>query len=108
MYPLLALSIFTLAIATKMNVFCREADRQMIRVENETGSAYLTNYVIYPGISIAYMDAHIQEFSCYARLKPGVFAINHCEEGPIECNFKKRRVIIYGKRRHVRRQAQLQ
>ena len=28
---------------TKMNVLCREADRQVIRVENETGSAYLTN-----------------------------------------------------------------
>ena len=82
---------------TKMNVLCREADRQVIRVENETGSAYLTNYVIYPGISIAYMDAHIQEFSCYARPKPGVFAINHCEEGRIECNFKNGELLYMGK-----------
>ena len=82
---------------TKMNVLCREADRQVIRVENETGSAYLTNYVIYPGISIAYMDAHIQEFSCYAQPKPGVFAINHCEEGRIECNFKNGEFLYMGK-----------
>lgn len=82
---------------TKMNVLCREADRQVIRVENETGSAYLINYVIYPGISIAYMDAHIQEFSCYAQPKPGVFAINHCEEGRIECNFKNGEFLYMGK-----------
>ena len=82
---------------TKMNVLCREADRQVIRVKNETGSAYLTNYVIYPGISIAYMDAHIQEFSCYAQPKPGVFAINHCEEGRIECNFKNGEFLYMGK-----------
>ena len=82
---------------TKINVLCREVDRQVIRVENETGSAYLTNYVIYPGISIAYMDAHIQEFSCYAQPKPGVFAINHCEEGRIECNFKNGEFLYMGK-----------
>ena len=81
---------------TKMNVLCREADRQVIRVENETGSAYLTNYVIYPGISIAYMDAHIQEFSCYAQPKPGVFAINHCEEGRIECKFTSGEYLYMG------------
>ena len=80
-----------------MNVLCREVDRQVIRVENETGSAYLMNYVIYPGISIAYMDAHIQEFSCYAQPKPGVFAINHCEEGRIECNFKNGEFLYMGK-----------
>lgn len=56
-------------------------------VENKTGRAKLTRFVIFPGIYVGFIDAHINSFSCYAPPVPGAFAINHCEEGRVECDF---------------------
>lgn len=70
--------------------------KSVFEVRNETGTARMTRLSVYPGIDILYMDAHIQEFSCYAHPLPGVFAINHCEEGRIEYNFRNGEYLYMG------------
>lgn len=56
-------------------------------IENRTGRAVFTRYAVYPGVQVGYIDGHIQTFSCYAPPIPDAFAINHCQEGRIECAF---------------------
>lgn len=67
-----------------------------VTIENRTGKAELTRYAIYPGVQVAYIDANIQSFSCYAPPVPGAFAINHCEEGRIECDFANGEFLYMG------------
>ena len=57
-------------------------------IKDSKGQAVMTGYSVYPGIMIVYMDIHRPELSCEAKPMPDVFAINHCETGRIECNFK--------------------
>lgn len=69
----------------------------VLSLENETGTAEMNNWEVYPGITLSYLEAHMEEFSCYAPLRPDVFAINHCEEGRIECRFKNGEYLYMGK-----------
>lgn len=71
-------------------------DKTVMEITNETGIAQLTKREIYPGIDIVYLDAHIQQFSCYAQPFPHVFAINHCEEGRVECEFQNGEFLYMG------------
>lgn len=71
-------------------------DGQAYRIEDETGRAELTVYTVYPGIMLMYMDIHKPELSCEANPMPDVFAINHCEEGRIECNFHSGEYLYMG------------
>ncbi|WP_301860741.1 AraC family transcriptional regulator [uncultured Megasphaera sp.] len=71
-------------------------DMMSFAVENESGTAELTRYEVYPGVELLYIDAHLQEFSCYAPPLPNVFAINHCEEGRVECAFQNGECLYMG------------
>ena len=67
-----------------------------LEIENKTGRAKLTRFAIFPGIQVGYIDAHINSFSCYGRPIPGAFAINHCEEGRVECAFSNGSYLYMG------------
>lgn len=79
-----------------MRIVEMNAEKTIMEVANHTGKAQLTKYTIYPGMDIVYLDAHIQQFSCYARPHPNVFAINHCEEGRVECQFRNGEFLYMG------------
>lgn len=68
-----------------------------IYLKNDTGTAELTNWDVFPGITLSYLDANLDHFSCYFRPKPNVFAVNHCEEGRIECQFCNGEYLYMGK-----------
>ena len=65
-------------------------------IKDSKGQAMMTGYSVYPGIMIMYMDIHRPELSCEAKPMPDVFAINHCETGRIECNFKNGEYLYMG------------
>ena len=72
-------------------------ERVIFEVQNNTGIARLTSYPVYPGIDLVYMDAHIQSFSCRSHpVTQGLFAVNHCEEGRIECSFQNGEFLYMG------------
>lgn len=72
-------------------------ERVVFEIENKTGTARLTSYSVYPGIDLVYIDAHIQSFSCRSHpVTHGLFAVNHCEEGRIECNFHNGEFLYMG------------
>lgn len=72
-------------------------EKTVFEVTNETGWARLTAYPVYPGIDLVYVDAHIQTFSSWRHpVIPGLFAINHCEEGRIECAFDNGKYLYMG------------
>lgn len=79
-----------------MRIVEMNAEKTIMEVANHTGTAQLTKYTIYPGMDIVYLDAHIQQFSCYARPYPNIFAINHCEEGRVECQFRNGEFLYMG------------
>lgn len=66
-------------------------------IKDETGQAKMTGYAVYPGITLMYLDIHMPYLDCEARPMPDVFAINHCEEGRIECNFHNGEYLYMGK-----------
>lgn len=72
-------------------------ERVVFEIQNSTGTARLTSYPVYPGIDLVYIDAHIQSFSCRSHpVTQGLFAVNHCEEGRIECNFQNGEFLYMG------------
>ena len=72
-------------------------ERVVFEIQNNTGTARLTSYPVYPGIDLVYIDAHIESFSCRSHpVTQGLFAINHCEEGRIECNFQNGEFLYMG------------
>lgn len=74
-----------------------EGPLQVFQMENETGSASLTNWQVYPGIALGYIDAHMQGFTVPTPPIPNLFAINHCQEGRIECAFNSGEYLYMGK-----------
>ena len=63
-------------------------ERVVFEIQNNTGTARLTS---------VYIDAHIESFSCRSHpVTQGLFAINHCEEGRIECNFQNGEFLYMG------------
>ena len=69
----------------------------LYEIKDSKGQAMMTGYSVYPGIMIMYMDIHRPELSCEAKPMPDVFAINHCETGRIECNFKTENTCTWEK-----------
>ncbi len=66
----------------------QRAGKTVCEITNETGSATMTRWTVFPGIELVYLDAHMQYFFCRTKPIPNGFAINHCEEGRIECEFE--------------------
>lgn len=81
-----------------MKVIEESEKRRVYEIINSGGIARIASYPVYPGIDITYVEAHIQSFSCYTPLspRPGVFAINHCETGRIECSFRNGEYLYMG------------
>lgn len=71
-------------------------ERTVVSFENEEGKVILTRCPIFPGVDILYIDAHIECFSFCAPPVPHVFAINHCEEGRVECQFNNGEYLYMG------------
>ena len=82
---------------TSIKMTRHEGPLTVLSLENETGTAQMHNWEVFPGITLAYLDAHMEGFSCYAPPRPNVFAINHCEEGRIECRFRNGEYLYMGR-----------
>lgn len=51
---------------------------------NETGEGTITSYEVFPGVSLAYNDFHMQYYDSSFRPETDVFCIDHCREGRLE------------------------
>ena len=65
-------------------------------IHDESGTAKMRYYAVHPGISLMYADVHMPGFSCEGRPMADMFAINHCEEGRIECSFHNGEYLYMG------------
>jgi AraC-like DNA-binding protein len=61
----------------------------VFRLENATGNGVVTAYGVFPGVSLAYFDLHMQKangFGAFATQgSEPVLSVNHCREGRFEC-----------------------
>lgn len=85
-----------MADASEVKIVEKTDERAVMEIQNDTGSALLTKYNVYPGIDIVFVDARMQQFSFYTKPQPNVLAINHCEAGCIECEFHNGRYLYMG------------
>ena len=72
-------------------------EKTVFEIKNDTGKARLISYPVYPGIDILYIDAHMQKFNTWNHpVIPDLFAVNHCEEGRVECAFRNGKYLYMG------------
>ncbi len=55
------------------------------RVTHRDGEIVRTAYEVFPGITLLYNDVHTQGTLRSCETRDGIFEINHCREGRIEC-----------------------
>lgn len=70
-----------------MKVIESTKERTIVSFKNKEGEVTLTRCPVFPGVYVMYIDAHIESFSFGGPPLPNVFAINHCEDGRVECQF---------------------
>lgn len=51
---------------------------------NETGEGTITFYEVFPGVTLAYNDFHMQYYNSEFKPERDVFCIDHCREGRLE------------------------
>ena len=69
----------------------------VLSLENETGTAEMNNWEVYPGITLSYLEAHMEEFSCYAPLRPDVFASITAKKGASNAGSKTENTCIWAR-----------
>ena len=64
-----------------------EKDNFITRIESASGDIVMTEYSVFPGISLIYNDVNAEGGVDAAEpADDTVFEINHCREGRIECH----------------------
>lgn len=56
----------------------------LYRFQNDTGEGSIRLYEVFPGVSLAYNDFHMQYYDSTYRPGREVFCIDHCREGRLE------------------------
>jgi len=80
-----------------VKVISREPNCIQYDMSNETGSAVMTSYDIFPGIQLIYNDVHIHEIAVDTKVPENILEINHCREGRIECEFNRGECLYISK-----------
>lgn len=62
-------------------------DRKEYLFGNETGDGNITIYDVFPGVQLAYYNAHIEHLEVEAYMEGDLIEIHHCREGRIEQEF---------------------
>ncbi len=62
----------------------KEKSKQSFHYENESGKVKITEYAIFPGIWLAYKEAHIHYFENRSGFPDTLLEITHCKEGRLE------------------------
>ncbi|SFD32492.1 helix-turn-helix domain-containing protein [Clostridium uliginosum] len=86
-----------LLYGSKIIVIKREKKLNIYKVEDNTGSGIMTSYNILDGIELVYNDIHMESASIDLNPPEGIFEINHCREGRIECEFKNGEFLYMSK-----------
>ena len=68
-----------------VQVVAREDDCTIYTREDETGTARMTCYHVFPGIDLVYNDIHMQSSGMKPAMHGNFLEINHCREGRAEC-----------------------
>lgn len=58
------------------------------RFQNETGEGRITVYEVFPGVTLAYNDFHMQYYDSCFKPEGSWFCIDHCREGRLEYTAK--------------------
>lgn len=70
---------------------------QVYRMQNETGEGMITQYNVFPGVSLLYNDFHMENgFNENKLPRDHVIEINHCLEGRFECELNNGDCIYLG------------
>lgn len=81
----------------EMRILSQNDDCTVFWVENNTGNGVVTNYRVFPGITVFYNDFHMLEgFHHEKAAHKNIVEINHCREGRFECEFKSRQLAYLG------------
>lgn len=72
-----------------VNVTERAADKVVYEICQDDGDVCMTCYHVFPGIDLLYNDIHLHSLSVDLAPLPGMYEINYCREGRIECVFSE-------------------
>ncbi len=65
----------------------------------------MARHTVFDGIDLLFLDVKRETIQFFAQSHTKTFAINHCEEGRIECKVRIWRILVYGARGYVVRVA---
>lgn len=65
-------------------VLCENKEGCVYQLRNETGEGTIVIYEVFPGVSLAYNDFHMQYYESEFSPDRDVFCIDHCREGRLE------------------------
>lgn len=75
----------------KLNLNCGQSIRlaesdgcSVYQFRNETGEGTITLYEVFPGVTLAYNDFHMQYYNSEFKPERDMFCIDHCREGRLE------------------------
>lgn len=72
---------------SKVTILKREDEYNIYKLDDDTGDTILTSYNVLDGVQLIYNDVHMQSVSVDLGPPKGLFELNHCREGRIECEF---------------------
>lgn len=76
-----------LLYGSEVTILKRERNYNIYKLYDDTGDTIITSYNVLDGIQLIYNDVHMQSLSINLTPPKGLFEINHCREGRIECEF---------------------
>lgn len=62
----------------------KRVDCDVYQFRNETGDGMITIYEVFPGVTLAYNDFHMNYYNSEYQPDRDVFCIDHCREGRLE------------------------
>lgn len=62
----------------------KRVDCDVYQFRNETGDGTITIYEVFPGVTLAYNDFHMNYYNSEYQPDRDVFCIDHCREGRLE------------------------
>ena len=77
----------SLLYGKEVNIIKKEKNLTVYELKDETGNIIMTSYNIMDGIQLIYNDVHKLSVFIDSNPPKGLFEINHCSEGRIECEF---------------------
>lgn len=86
-----------LLYGSKVRILKREDYLNIYKLDDNSGDTIMTSYDVMEGIQLVYNDVHMQLVSLDLEAPSGLFEINHCREGRLECEFDSGEYLYMGK-----------